>query len=87
MPLYAIMYDRAGKPYKTIHSVFKYSEDNLYNSGNEDKHTLNYAHIMVVNVQNDTSHVGQFDNCNAHAFSIADSKKYYDTTKLKRRGR
>jgi hypothetical protein len=82
MPLYAIMYDRAGKPYKTIHSVFKWSQDNLGNPGNKDKDTLNYAHIMIVNVQNENSHTGQFDNCNAYGFSIAESRKYYDTTRL-----
>jgi hypothetical protein len=42
---------------------------------------------MVVNVQNDNSHTGQFDNPNAKTFPIAQSRKYYDTTKLKSQGR
>jgi len=87
MPMYGIMYDRAGKPYKIISSIFKYSEDNKQIEGNEGKQVLNYAHIMVANVQNLNSHTGQFDTCNAYGFSISDSNKYYDTTKLKKRGR
>ena len=86
MPLYSIMYDRAGKPYRIINSIFKWSEDTPI-PANKGKSVLNYSHIMVVNVQNDNSHAGQFDNANAVKFSVADSKKYYDTTKLKRKGR
>ena len=86
MPLYSIMYDRAGKPYRIINSIFKWSEDTPP-PANKGKQVLNYSHILVVNVQNENSHAGQFDNANAVKFSVADSKKYYDTTKLKRRGR
>jgi hypothetical protein len=86
MPLYSIMYDRAGKPYRIINSIFKWSEDTPI-PANKGRNSLNYSHIMVVNVQNENSHVGQFDNANAVKFSVADSKKYYDTTKLKRMGR
>lgn len=86
MPLYSIMYDRAGKPYRIINSVFKWSEDTPI-AANKGKQVLNYADIMIVNVQNENSHAGQFDNANAVKFSVAESKKYYDTTKLKRLGR
>jgi hypothetical protein len=86
MPLYAIMYDRAGKPYRIINSIFKWSEDTPI-AANAGKQVLNYAHIMIVNVQNENSHAGQFDNANAVVFSIADSRKYYDVTRLKREGR
>jgi hypothetical protein len=86
MPLYAIMYDRAGKPYRIINSIFKWSEDTPI-PANRGKQVLNYAHIMIVNVQNENSHAGQFDNANAVAFSIADSRKYYDVTRLKKEGR
>jgi hypothetical protein len=86
MPLYSIMYDRAGKPYRIINSIFRWSEDSA-TPANKGMQVLNYAHIMVVNVQNENSHAGQFDNPNAVEFSIADSKKYYDTTRLKRKGR
>ena len=41
----------------------------------------------IVNVQNENSHTIQFDNTNAAAFSVAESRKYYDTTELKRQGR
>jgi len=86
MPLYAIMYDRAGQPYRIINVIAKWSEDSP-NPVNHGKQVLNGTAIMIVNVQNVASHVSQFDNSNAAEFSISDSKKYYDTTKLKRRGR
>jgi hypothetical protein len=86
MPLYSIMYDRAGKPYRIINSIFKWSEDSE-SPANKGKFVNNYAHILIVNVQNENSHTIQFDNTNAGEFTVSESKKYYDTTKLKRRGR
>ncbi len=86
MPLYSLMYDRAGKPYRIINSIFKWSEDSK-SPANNGKFVNNYAHILIVNVQNENSHTIQFDNTNAGAFSVAESRKYYDTTKLKRQGR
>ena len=77
---------RAGKPYRIINSVFKWSEDSQ-SPANSGKFVNNYAHILIANVQNETSHTIQFDNTNAGEFSVAESKKYYDTTKLKRQGR
>lgn len=86
MPLYGLAYDRAGKPYRIITSTFKWSEDSPIGA-NQGRNVLNFAHIMVVNVQNGNSHVGQFDNANAREFEVAESRKYYDTTRLKKRGR
>jgi hypothetical protein len=86
MPLYGIMYDRAGKPYRIIASVFRWSENSV-TPANKGMQVNNYAHIMVVNVQNDNSHTGQFDNPNAKTFAVAQARKYYDTTKLKSQGR
>jgi Protein of unknown function (DUF1329) len=86
MPLYAIMYDRAGKPYRIITSVFKWSEDSPVKE-NKGRQTLNYSDIMIVNVQNLNSHTGQFDNANAFPFTVDESRKYYDTTRLKTLGR
>lgn len=86
MPFYGIMYDRGGKPYRIITSIFKWSEDSPV-PANKGKYVLNYSHIMVANVQNENSHTGQFDNANAVFFSVQDSRDYYDTTKLKKRGR
>ena len=86
MPLYAIMYDRAGKPYRIITSVFKWSEDSPVTE-NKGRQTLNYSDIMIVNVQNGNSHAGQFDNANAFPFTVDESRKYYDTTRLKTLGR
>ena len=54
---------------------------------NKGRNTLNYSDIMIVNVQNNNSHTGQFDNANAFPFSIDESRKYYDTTRLKTLGR
>jgi len=86
MPLYSIMYDRAGKPYRMIASVFKWSEDSPVKE-NKGRNTLNYSDIMVANVQNGNSHTGQFDNANAFPFTVDESRKYYDTTRLKTLGR
>jgi len=86
MPLYAIMFDRAGKPYRIITSVFKWSEDSPVPE-NKGRQSLNYSDIMIVNVQNANSHTGQFDNANAFPFSVDESRKYYDTTRLKTLGR
>jgi hypothetical protein len=86
MPIYSIMYDRAGQPFRMITSVFEWSETSGI-PANQGKNVLNYTHIMVVNIQSEISHVGAFDNANAVAFSIEDSRNYYDTTRLKKRGR
>ena len=85
-PVYGMMYDRAGKPFKIINHILKWSEDtgNPYNQGVRSP-IINY--VMIANVQNDNSHVGQFDNTNIYAFEMAESRNYYDTTKLKRMGR
>jgi hypothetical protein len=86
MPFYSIMYDRAGKPYRIIASVFKWSEDSPVPE-NKGRRVANYSSIMVVNVQNTNSHTGQFDNANAMEFDVTASRKYYDTTRLKTLGR
>lgn len=86
MPVHVMMYDRAGKPYRIVSSVMRWSEDSV-TPANKGMMVNNYAHIMVVNVQNDNSHTGQFDNPNAKPFTVAESRKYYDTSKLKSLGR
>ena len=86
MPIVSFMYDRGGNPYKIINGVWRWSEDSPI-AINHGKRVLNWSFISIVNVQNDNSHVGQFDNASAPHFSIADSRKYYDTTRLKRQGR
>jgi len=42
--------------------------------------------VMIVNLQSTNSNLGQFDGANAMEFSVAESKRYYDTTKLKVEG-
>jgi hypothetical protein len=86
MPQYAIMYDRAGKPYRIITVIGGWSE-NSPSPWNKGRFVINGLAIMIVNVQNTNSHAIQFFNANAAEFSISESKKYYDTTRLKRRGR
>ena len=54
---------------------------------NKGRKALNYSDIMIVNVQNANSHTGQFDNANAFPFTVDESRKYYDTTRLKTLGR
>ncbi len=85
-PLYGMMYDRAGKPLKVINHIIGWSEkgQNPYAKGLKSP-IIRF--VVIANVQNLNSHVGQFDNANLFPFEIAESKKYYDTTKLKRRGR
>jgi len=86
MPLYSLMYDRAGKPYKTINMIYTWSENSAI-EGNPGKSVLNPAHILVANVQNKNSNAGNFDTSNAVGLSLEDSLKYYDTTRLKTSGR
>ncbi len=86
MPIVSFMYDRAGSPYKFVNGVWRWSEDSPIED-NHGKRVLNWSFISVVNVQNENSHIGQFDNASAPHFSINESRKYYDTTRLKRKGR
>jgi hypothetical protein len=41
----------------------------------------------IVNLQSNNSHVIQMYNGNVATFSVRDSRKYFDTTRLKKRGR
>lgn len=85
-PMYFMAYDRAGQPYKILNGGHRWSEDSFI-PDNKGRRTLNYSFIAIANVQNEISHTGQFDNASSPPFSIAESRKYYDTTRLKRRGR
>jgi hypothetical protein len=83
---YAITYDRAGEPYKILATVHGWSEDSSHPSNQGRNVPLERA-ITIVNLQSLNSHVAQFFSGNVHTFSVDDSLRYYDTTKLKRRGR
>jgi hypothetical protein len=86
MPLYALMYDRAGEPYRIISSIFRWTEDSeVLEAHGYQVNT--YAHILIANVQNGTSHTIQFDNCSVSNFSAERSGDYYDMTRLKKKGR
>ena len=86
MPVFSFMYDRAGQPYKIITGTWRWSEDSPIED-NHGKRVLNWSFISIANVQNGISHLGQFDNASAPAFAVAESRNYYDTTRLKRQGR
>jgi len=85
-PGLAVVYDRAGKVYKLIGGVGKWSESTGLPE-NKGRFVLLGTSVMIVNVQSGASNLGQFDGMNAMEFGIAESKKYYDTTKLKTAGR
>jgi hypothetical protein len=85
-PGLAVCYDRAGKVYKLIGGVGKWSESTGLPE-NQGRFVLLGTAVMIVNVQSGASNLGQFDGMNAMEFGVAESKKYYDTTKLKTTGR
>ncbi len=83
---YMKAWDRAGNDYKVLGAITTWSEDSGL-EGNQGRQTMNYTLFGLANVQNDNSHTGQFDNANAYTFDVGASRKYYDTSRLKRRGR
>ncbi|MEX2207852.1 MAG: DUF1329 domain-containing protein [Myxococcota bacterium] len=85
-PGLAVAYDRAGAPFKLIGGVGKWSESTGIPE-NEGRFVLLGTSVMIVNVQSGASNLGQFDGMNAMEFGVAESKKYYDTTRLKTAGR
>jgi len=85
-PGLAVTYDRGGQVYKLIGGVGQWSESSAVPE-NRGRQVLLGTGVMIVNVQSGASNLGQFDGMNAMSFPIADSKKYYDTTRLKTQGR
>jgi hypothetical protein len=85
-PGLAVAYDRAGKPYKLIGGVGRWSESSGLKE-NEGRNVLLGTSVMIVNVQSGASNLGQFDGMNAMPFDVESSRKYYDTTRLKTEGR
>jgi hypothetical protein len=85
-PLYAITFDRGGKPYKVLAHIALWSEDSP-NPINHDRRAVIGQSIMIVNVQNLNSHVTQFYTANVNPFTAEESRRYFDTTRLKTKGR
>jgi len=85
-PVYAMMFDRSGKPYKILNHVFRWSESAASPTSQGARVPI-LSYTLLANVQNGISHVGQFDNSNAHGFGVAESRSYYDFTRLKNLGR
>ena len=85
-PGLAVAYDRAGKPFKLIGGVGRWSES-TGQPENKGRYVLLGTSVMIVNLQSGNSNLGQFDGMNAMEFGVAESRKYYDTTKLKTTGR
>ena len=83
---YMKAWDRAGNDFKVLGAITTWSEDSGL-EGNQGRQTMNYTLFGLANVQNDASHTGQFDNANAFSFDVRESRKYYDTSRLKRKGR
>jgi hypothetical protein len=85
-PGLAVAYDRAGKPFKLLSGTGRWSEstDQAENKGHD---VFLGTSVMIVNVQSGNSNLGQFDGMNAMEFGVDESRKYYDTTKLKTAGR
>jgi hypothetical protein len=84
-PGFAVAYDRGGKPFKLIGLVGRWSETSGI-AENQGRDVLLGSAVMIVNLQSGASNLGQFDGANAMEFSIAESRRYYDTTKLKTEG-
>lgn len=84
-PLYAIAYDRGGQPYKVLAHIAIWSEDSP-NPVNHGRRVVIGEAIMIVNVQNLNSHVAQFFTANVYPFSAEESRRYFDVTRLKKRG-
>jgi hypothetical protein len=85
-PLYSIAYDRAGNPYKVFAHVASWTED-TNNPGNAGKRVVVGRALLGVNLQSLNSHVTQFFTSNVIPFSAGDTERYFDITRLKRRGR
>jgi hypothetical protein len=85
-PGLAVTYDRAGQVYKLIGGVGQWSESSAVPE-NRGRQVLLGTGVMIVNVQSGASNLGQFDGMNAMSFPIDESRKYYDTTRLKTQGR
>ncbi|HTO52893.1 MAG TPA: DUF1329 domain-containing protein [Myxococcota bacterium] len=84
-PGLAVCYDRGGKPFKLIGGVGKWSETTGLPE-NKGLDVLLGSSVMIVNLQSGNSNLGQFDGSNAMEFDVNESRKYYDTTKLKTAG-
>jgi hypothetical protein len=86
IPKYAIAFDRAGNPYKIMATIHSWSEglDNPVSHGAQVPVEVGNT---IVNLQSNNSHVIQMYNGNVATFSVRDSRKYFDTTRLKKRGR
>jgi hypothetical protein len=85
-PGLAVAYDRAGQPFKLIGGVGRWSESTGLPE-NQGRYVLLGNAVMIVNVQSGNSNLGQFDGMNAMEFDVNESRRYYDTTKLKAAGR
>jgi len=81
-PLMAISYDADGKPFRLMWDVGRWSE-NTGLPGDEGRFVNHHAASMVVNLRDGVSNLFQFFTASARAFGAAESKAYFDTTRLK----
>jgi len=85
-PLYAMAYDRAGQPMRMIMSVRRWSEESEVPE-NRGQYVAADAAVLIANLQNGNSHVGSFWNGNVRQFDGDTTRRYYDTSRLKKEGR
>jgi hypothetical protein len=85
-PGLAVALDRAGRPYRMIASIGRWSESSDVEQNHGRQVMLGTA-VMIVNLQSGASNLGQFDTMNVLDFTKKASRKYYDVTRLKRAAR
>lgn len=86
MPLYAITYDRAGKPFKILDHAFVWSEE-TGRSETQGQHVATLVGVNIANLQTAVSHTIQFYTSHTRAYPLEETKAYFDITRLKQRGR
>ncbi len=82
VPLMALSYDRAGKPFRMMWEVNDWSETNGI-EGNLGKYVILIAAESVVNLQDGVSNLMQDFAANAKDFSPEETEKYFDVNRLK----
>ena len=69
-------------PYKILVTVHQWSKNSPNPINRELRAPIEVVNT-VVNLQNQNSHVIQMFNANLATFSVGDSLKFYDTSRLK----
>ena len=81
-PLMSLAYDREGKPFRVMWYIYRWSEDGKI-PGNEGKFAPVMTASSVVNLRDHVSNLFEGYTTNLMTFSAQETKKYFDTTRLK----